>query len=162
MTERARTLTMRCCDDDPALVSSSGGGPAPSGGLLSGGWVVSFLAAAMRNPMTTEDQIDQAERRATLENDLKVLQQQRGSTFHQHGLAAANDTGGGRFASLGAPHVVGSTAIPKYPQAGPAFQVDPVPDEPPLSAYENPAIEPSTNQLPPPVAVEDTGPAIGW
>ena len=92
-----------------------------------------------------EDQIGQAERRAVLENDRRVREQQQSSTNLDHARAAANDIGGGRFASLGAPHVVGSTAIPKYPQAGPAFQVDPVPDEPPLSAYENPAIEPSTN-----------------
>jgi hypothetical protein len=79
-----------------------------------------------------EDQIDQAERRATLENDRLVReQQQRGSTFHQHAQSAANDTGGGRFASLGAPHVVGSEPAARYPAAG-AHQCDPTGPEPAL------------------------------
>jgi hypothetical protein len=84
-------------------------------------------------PPGPEDDVSQAEKP-------RIIREQA-STLHQHAQAQANDTGGGRFASLGAPHVVGSTAIPRYPQAGPAFQVDPVGDEPPLSAYENPAIE---------------------
>jgi protein-disulfide isomerase-like protein with CxxC motif len=45
---------------------------------LTAGDVNPTMGCAMR-----EDQIDQAERREILDNDLKVLQQQ-GSTFHQH------------------------------------------------------------------------------
>jgi hypothetical protein len=63
-----------------------------------------------------EDQIDQAERRETLDNDLKVLRE-RGGTFFQHGLAQANDMAGGRFAAIGASSVTGSTPIPQYPAA---------------------------------------------
>jgi hypothetical protein len=59
---------------------------------------------------------------------------------------------------LGAPHVVGSTPIPKYPQAGPAFQADPVPDEPPLS-FDNPAIEGSAGTSSGSSAPAATGPA---
>jgi hypothetical protein len=77
-----------------------------------------------------EDQIDQAERKAVLEND-RLVREQQASTFHQHAQSAANDTGGGRFALLGAPTVTGATAIPKYPAAG-AHQSDPVGIEPPL------------------------------
>jgi hypothetical protein len=78
-----------------------------------------------------EDQIDQAERRETLANDLKVLQQ-RGSTFHQHAQSAANDTGGGRFASLGAPRVIGSTPSPssQYPAVSAAHQTELPPEQP--------------------------------
>jgi hypothetical protein len=73
-------------------------------------------------------------------SDQKV-QQQQGTTFHQFAAAAANDTGGGRFAAIGKPTITGTTPIPQYPQAGPPFQVDPVGDEPPLSAHENPALD---------------------
>jgi hypothetical protein len=96
------------------------------------------------------------ERRAVLENDRRVREQQQSSTNLDHARAAANDTGGGRFASLGAPHVVGSTPIPKYPQAGPAFQVDPVGDEPPL-AFDNPALANPTG-VPPVTSPVDPGP----
>jgi hypothetical protein len=78
-----------------------------------------------------EDQIDQAERRETLANDLKVLQQkqrEQGSTFLDH---YQDDTGGGRFAALGSPTVVGKAAVSKYPAAG-AHQADPVGVEPRL------------------------------
>jgi hypothetical protein len=92
-----------------------------------------------------EDQIDQAERLATLENDRKVLEQ-RGSTFHQHAQAQAGDLAGGRFgAATGAPHVVGSQAQPRYPAAA-AHQADPCGIEPPLnfSVNDMPSLEPST------------------
>jgi hypothetical protein len=78
------------------------------------------------------------------------------STFHQHAQSAANDTGGSRFGALGNPHIVGESAVPKYPQASEPFRVDPVGDEPPLSAYKNPAIEPSTS-----ASVEATGAPAG-
>jgi len=83
-----------------------------------------------------EDQIDQHERRATLENDLKVLQE-RGSTFHQHAQAQADELNQGRFRSTGVPTVVGQSAVPNYPQASTPFQRDPVPDEPPLGVNVN-------------------------
>jgi len=89
-------------------------------------------------------QLEQRDRRETLLND----QRQRGSTFLDH---TTNDTGG-RFTQVGAAHVVGSTATPQYPQASPPFQRDVVPDEPPLSAYENPGFEAS-------MSVEASGPA---
>jgi hypothetical protein len=79
-------------------------------------------------------QLDQADRKEVLENDKRV----RGSTFLDH---TTNDTGG-RFAQVGAAHVVGSTATPNYPQASAPFQCDPVPDEPPLG-FDNPALNPS-------------------
>jgi hypothetical protein len=77
-----------------------------------------------------EDQIDQAERRETLENDLQVLRQ-RGSTFHQHAVAQADEINQGRFRATGVPTVTGSTPIPNYPAAG-AHQSDPVGPEPAL------------------------------
>ena len=99
-----------------------------------------------------EDQIDQAERRAVLENDRKVLEQQ-GSTYFQHGQSQADEVNQGRFAATGSPRVIGATPTPQYPQAGPPFQRDPVPNEPPLSAHENPALEETST---PPVSVEAT------
>ena len=88
-------------------------------------------------------QEEEQERRETLENDLRVLRE-RGSTFHQHAQSAANDTGGGRFASLGAPHVTGSSAVPIYP-AGPQWTADPGSQvvEPPLGVAID-QLEPST------------------
>jgi hypothetical protein len=89
-------------------------------------------------------QEEEQERIETLRNDQRVREQQQaqGSTFHQHAQSAANDTGGGRFASLGAPTVTGATAIPKYPAAG-AHQSDPVGIEPPLgfSVNDMPGLE---------------------
>jgi hypothetical protein len=82
-----------------------------------------------------EDQIDQAERRETLDNDLKVLQQQQreqGSTFFQHGQSQADETNQGRFRATGVPTVIGAAPVVQYPQAAPPFQRDPVPDEPSL------------------------------
>jgi hypothetical protein len=84
---------------------------------------------------------------------LQVLRE-RGSTFHQHAQSAANDMSGGRFASLGAPHVTGSTPVPKYPAAG-THQADPVGTEPPLGFSVN-ELEPSTESVSLP-AVEQLG-----
>jgi hypothetical protein len=92
-----------------------------------------------------EDQIDQAERLATLENDRKVLEQ-RGSTFHQHAQSQAAELSGGRFAAVGAPRVVGSTAgvASQYPAASAAHQTE-LPPEQPLGIDINamPGDEPS-------------------
>jgi hypothetical protein len=106
-------------------------------------------------------QEEEQERRETLENDRLVREAEHrrllreGTTFHQHAQSAANDTGGGRFASSGAPHVTGSSPVPIYP-AGPQWTADPGSQvvEPPLSVYENPAIEPSA-------AAEATGAPAG-
>jgi hypothetical protein len=77
-------------------------------------------------------QEEELERREVLENDRLVREQQqqreRGSTFLDH---YHDDTSGGRFASLGAPTVVGRDGVTNYPPAA-AQQRDPVPDEPPL------------------------------
>jgi hypothetical protein len=82
-------------------------------------------------------QEEQAERRRVLANDARVREQTGTFMSHTHSDA------GGRFAQVGAATVIGSTAIPQYPRASTPFQRDPVPNEPPLSAYDNPAFEPS-------------------
>jgi hypothetical protein len=100
-----------------------------------------------------ENQIDQAERLATLENDRKLREQQRGSTFHQHAQAQADEINQGRFRATGVPNVIGSTPSPasQYPAAG-GHQHDPVPAEPVLG-YDINALE-SSASLP---AAEVTG-----
>ena len=87
-------------------------------------------------------------------------QQEQAGTFFSHAQAAANDTAGGRFASVSPTSIVGSGPAVKYPPASPSWQIQ-LPDEPPLSAYENPAFEDSTGALPvsPPVATDDPAPA---
>jgi len=91
-------------------------------------------------------QEEERERRETLENDRLVREQQRGSTFHQHAVSQAADLAGGRFGSLGAPHVVGSQPTPRYPAAA-AHQADPVGPEPPTGYDVNamPGFESSTD-----------------
>jgi hypothetical protein len=76
-------------------------------------------------------QEEEQERRATLENDRKVREQQRASTFHQHAQAQADEINQGRFRATGVPSVTGATPVPSYPAAG-AHQADPVGTEPPL------------------------------
>jgi len=99
-------------------------------------------------------QEEEAERRATLENDLKVLEARRGSTLHQHAQSQADEVSQGRFAAVGSPRVIGSTAgvASQYPAAA-AHQADPVPTEPPLGIDINamPELESSTAS---PVSVE--------
>jgi len=97
-----------------------------------------------------EDQIDQAERQAVLENDRLVLEQQRGSTLHQHGVSQASELSGGRFGATGAPTVIASkpSVASQYPAAA-AQQRDPVGAEPPLGIdinampFDDPAGVPS-------------------
>ena len=91
-------------------------------------------------------QEEERERRETLENDRLVREQQRGSTFHQHAVSQAADLAGGRFGSLGAPHVVGSQPTPRSPAAA-AHQADPVGPEPPTGYDVNamPGFESSTD-----------------
>jgi len=74
-----------------------------------------------------QSQEEQEERRATLDNDRRVREQQ-GGTYLSH---THNDLAGGRFAAVGAQTIVGQSPNP-YPAAS-AHQRDPVPDEPPLS-----------------------------
>jgi hypothetical protein len=97
-------------------------------------------------------QEEEAERRATFENDRKVLEQ-RGSTFHQHGMAQADELSQGRFAAIGSPTVIGAKPSPstQYPAASPSHQVS-LPAEEPLGFSVN-DLEPSANHLPP---VEET------
>jgi hypothetical protein len=61
-----------------------------------------------------------------------------------HGVTAADDEAGGRFAKQeGArAQVIGADGPPSYPAAAPWVQTE-LPPEPPLSAYDNPALEPS-------------------
>ena len=106
-------------------------------------------------------QEEKRDRIETIENDrlVREAEQQRilreGTTLHQ--FAQEETLPRGRFdAPVPAPHIVGSTAIPKYPQASAPFQTDPVGDEPPLPVHENSTLEePSTFHA----YVEATGPA---
>jgi len=108
-----------------------------------------------------EKQIEQWERKATLRNDLKVRQQEQereqATTFHQHAVADA-ETPRGRFTAVAQASVIGSKpdVASAYPAAAAAHQIQ-LPDEPPLSAYENPGFEPST--VNPSAPVEATSPA---
>jgi hypothetical protein len=81
-----------------------------------------------------EDDISQAEKR-------RIIREQA-TTMYQHARSAANDEAGGRFASVNAAMVVGAEPALKYPAASSGWQIQ-LPDEPPLSAHENPALEPS-------------------
>jgi hypothetical protein len=80
------------------------------------------------------NQIDQAERRRTLENDRRLREQQReqGSTF----LAQTHSEMGGRFSSVGAQMVIGAEPTISYPAAAP-HQRDPCGIEPPLGYSVN-------------------------
>ena len=102
-------------------------------------------------------QEEDAERRATLENDRKVREQQRGTTFHQYAQSTANDDAGGRWASVNAVSVVGAAPAVRYPAAA-AHQRDPAGVEPPLGydVNEMPGLEPSTDNSSL-AAVEETG-----
>jgi hypothetical protein len=105
-----------------------------------------------------EDQIDQAERQAVLENDRLVREQQKqreASTFFQHSQSLADETSGGRFRANGTPRLIGATPTPQYPQAGPPFHRDPVPDEPPLPAHDNPALDETSTASPCVEATDD-------
>jgi hypothetical protein len=76
--------------------------------------------------------------------------------MHQHALAQADETRGGRYgAALPTTHVVGSTAVPNYPQASAPFQFDPVGLEPPLG-FDNPALEPTSLATSPAQATDPT------
>jgi hypothetical protein len=102
-----------------------------------------------------EDQIDQLERRSTLENDQRVREQAQGTTMSA--FAQAESKIPGRFEAIAAAHVVGSTPDPAqaYPAASAPFQADPVGTEPPLGfRIDEMPIEPSALI---PVGIEATG-----
>jgi hypothetical protein len=102
-------------------------------------------------------QEDDYERRATLENDLKVLEQQ-GSTFHRHAQSQADEVNQGRFAATGAPRIVGGSpgVAAMYPAAAPSHQVSLPPEEPLGYSIDQMPTEPST--VPPPfLLVEQLG-----
>jgi hypothetical protein len=99
--------------------------------------------------MTTSKAEEQAERRRVLQNDARVREQ--GATFMSH----THSDAGGRFAKIGAASVIGSTAVPQYPAASAAHQIQ-LPDEPPLG-FDNPELEPPT--MPSPVEAQAGGPA---
>jgi hypothetical protein len=120
-----------------------------------------------------ESQIDQAERRATLRNDLKVQQQQEerrrtfaqdqsvpnpGSTFHAHAIAEAAMPRG-RFSAVENATVVGANPVIDYP-AGPAWSADPGAQcvEPPLG-LDNPALEVASLVSTPQATGDPTDPA---
>jgi hypothetical protein len=84
--------------------------------------------------MVTEAQREQAQRRATLDNDRKVREQ--GGTFLSH----THSDLGGRYSAVGAQTIVGQTPNP-YPAASSSWQIQ-LPDEPPLG-LDNPELEPS-------------------
>ena len=93
-------------------------------------------------------QEEEQERRATLENDRRVREQQQaqGGTFYQHGLAQADEINQGRFAAVGAPTVVGSKPNPstQYPAASAAHQTELPPEQPLGFAIDQmPSDEPS-------------------
>jgi hypothetical protein len=96
-----------------------------------------------------ESQIDQEERRRTLQNDVRVKQQrEQASTLHQHAQAQADEINQGRFAAMGTPNVTGQSAVPysslpKMPDGNPWAGPDLVGDEPPLG-FDNPELDLST------------------
>jgi hypothetical protein len=92
-----------------------------------------------------ESQIEQEERRRVLANDRRVKDQS--NTF----LGFTHDEVGGRFKEVASSNVVGTTEIPKYPQASHPFQSDPVPPEEPLG-YRVDELEPLGPVSPPVVA----------
>jgi hypothetical protein len=98
-----------------------------------------------------EDEVSQAEKR-------RIIREQ--ATMHAHAVAEAAMMETGRFAAVNATIVTGATPIPKYPAASASWQIQ-LPDEPPLSAYENPALEDPADVSPvsPSAATDDPAPA---
>jgi hypothetical protein len=97
-------------------------------------------------------QEEQREREETLRNDLDVKRQQaqreQSGTFFSHAEAAANDTAGGRFASVNVATVVGAEPAMKYPQlpsSSPWSGAQPEPGPEPPLGFENPALETSAD-----------------
>jgi hypothetical protein len=80
------------------------------------------------------------ERKEVLRNDARMRDQERAATMHGLAIASADDEAGGRFARVNPTMVVGSTPLPRYPQASTPFRSDPVGLEPPLG-YSIDALE---------------------
>jgi hypothetical protein len=85
-------------------------------------------------------QLDQVERRETLRQDVSVQRQQREQQTGTY-LSHTHSDLGGRYAIVSPQIVVGAEATINYPACSPALAVQ-LPDEPPLSAWDNPALEP--------------------
>jgi hypothetical protein len=90
-----------------------------------------------------EKQIDQAERRAVLRNDLRVRQQQEQASTY---MAQTHSEMGGRYSGVGAQTIVGAEPHTNYPAASPALQTE-LPPEPPLGYEINrmPELEPTSH-----------------
>jgi hypothetical protein len=108
--------------------------------------------------VTTSNQDDQADRKATFENDRRVREQ--GSTLHDHARASIDDEAGGRFAKVSPSTVIGSTPLPRYPQlpSGPWSGEDLVGTEPPLGFRVDDMVPLERAPVPPVAASEATGP----
>jgi hypothetical protein len=111
-------------------------------------------------PAGTEDLLSQSEKLDVLRNDQAVREQreQQQRQREQSGTYLSHThpdeiSGGGRYAAVSPTSIVGSGPAVKYPPASSSWQIQ-LPDEPPLSAHENPALEPSADSL---SAVEATG-----
>jgi hypothetical protein len=89
--------------------------------------------------MPLSRQEEQNDRLEVLENEKRL----KGATLSQFAQADAAEARG-RFTAHEQSKVIGSTLVPQYP-AGPAWCADPGSQciEPPLSPYDNPALEPS-------------------
>jgi hypothetical protein len=108
-----------------------------------------------------EDEVSQAEKRRVTLQDAEL---RRGSTYHQHGLAQADEIHQGRFAATtgGAPRVIASTPnvggqYSQLPESSPWSGAQPEPGLEPPTGYcidEMPGFGPSAV----PVCVEATGP----
>ena len=57
-------------------------------------------------------------------------EQQRGGTFFEHGVTAADDEVGGRFGAQGKPTVIGNAPLPTYPASALSGQPDAGPELP--------------------------------
>jgi hypothetical protein len=89
--------------------------------------------------MVTEHQREQNERRRIIEEEARAHNGDTGNTYLGH---THLDDEGGRFAVIAPKTIIGSTQdiAASYPACAAELAVQ-LPDEPPLSAYENPALD---------------------
>jgi hypothetical protein len=108
-------------------------------------------------------QEEEAERKAVLENDRLVREQQKqreqSGTYLSH-TNADEISGGGRFAAVNPTTVVGAQPLSKYPtlpSSSPWSGAQPEPGPEPPLGFDNPALESPTGvvPLPPSVATDD-------
>ena len=95
-------------------------------------------------------QEEQREREEVMRQDADLRRRQQEQVQRESSgtyLSHTHDdlSGGGRFAALGNPTIVGSTEATRYPAAAAAYQIQ-LPDEPPLG-FDNPVLEPSAVML---------------